>query len=195
MDKAWLQGHQVPIIDKGQIQGPPKDPFVQRNEELQGNMGTQEQSQPNVNNDPRKSELVEIPTTSDRVIYKIKAMFPFDLFPDELVIDEIKVSIIYKYFVSQEVNNILIKDITDIVFSSSFLFGSLRITGGEYQDTGTSGISENSPLVINRLRIAQAQIARSVILGLMIFSDQKVDTSQMTVEEIFNKTNELGKDR
>jgi hypothetical protein len=195
MDSTWLNGHQVPVIDPGQVSHLPGPDFAQRNEELQGSMGTQGGKSGDEEDMPmRKSELVEIPTASARPIYRIQAIFPFDLVPDELVIDELKVSIIYKQLLSSQVNNILIKDITDIVLDNALFFGALLITGGEYEGAVGTAENERGPLTISKLRREEAHTARRIILGLMILSDQKVDTTKMSVREIYDKTIQLGKD-
>jgi hypothetical protein len=139
----------------------------------------------------RKSTLVEIPTATARVIYKIQAIFPLDLFPDEMIIDEIKVSVMYRSMLTRQIYTILIKDITDIIFSSNLIFGALQITGGDYQ-TNNANDNGKGPLTISNLWSKEAQTARRIILGLMIFSDQKVDTTSMTVREIYLKAGGLG---
>ncbi len=187
-----MSGHKVPIIDRGQVTGYPGREFAEKNQELQGNIGTQEESQEEA--PARKSQLVEIPTATARELYRINSIFPLDFFPDELVIDEIKVSVIYRHFLSHQINNILIKDITDITLNSTLFFGSLIMTGGEYEGFSSTSEDQKGPLTISKLWLQEAQIAKRIILGLTILSDQKVDTTQMTVEDILKKTTELGND-
>jgi len=134
---------------------------------------------------PNKTSLVEIPTPTARQIYQIKAIFPFDLTPDFLIIDELKISVIYRQFFTRQVNTLLIKDITDVIVHSSIFMAALSFSGGEY------GKSKPA-LSIPKLHIDEAQKARRIIMGMMIFSDQKVDTSQMTIAQVVEKAEGLG---
>lgn len=161
MNDTWTKGHDGTI----------------RGQEWQGNVGGGEEV--------KKSELIEIPTPSARVLYRVTAIFPFDLFPDELVVDEIKVSVVFKKFLYQATNTMLIKDIANVSVDNNWIFGSLVVRGEDDQ-------KGNGPLVINRLDINRAKEARAIIQGLMIYLDQKIDTSQMPVEEVVQKTIELG---
>lgn len=163
--------------------------FQGKSKELEANIGIDSQEE------VKKSVLVEISTPTSRIIYKIFGVFPFDFVPDELVIDEVKVSIIYRGLFFRQVNSILIKDITDISLTSVTFFGAIMINGGEYEGLEPTKKNPKGPLKIKFLRQEEARTARRIIMGLMIFSDQKVDTSLMTVPEIIQKTQELGKTR
>lgn len=200
MDDVRFRGREVPLITKTGAPGdvarkpidryvtPSERTFVEKNSQLQGSMGSDDEN-------VRKSTLVEIPTPTSRVVFKTDGVFPFDFFPDSLIIDELKVSYIFRKFIYQQVNSILIKDIVDVTASNGLFFGSVQITGGEFQGTSPEPGMEKGPLIVSYLKKNDAYLARQIILGLMIYSDQKVDTSRMPVTEVIQKARELGRSR
>ena len=70
-----------------------------------------------------------------RVLGKFRSVFPFEFFPDELIISERRVIWIHRYgFWMNRVVSVLHQDIADIEASSGPFFGHLHIrnfTGGE----------------------------------------------------------------
>ncbi len=50
------------------------------------------------------------------------------------MIDELKVSVIYKGFGHRQINSLLIKDITDILIATNFIMGAILLNGGDYKD-------------------------------------------------------------
>jgi len=61
-------------------------------------------------------------------VFKVQTVFPFILFPDELIVEETKVTIIKRYFfASEEIHTIPIKDIVDVIVSCSLFFASIYI--------------------------------------------------------------------
>ena len=69
-----------------------------------------------------QESLGDLIKKSQSVLLKISSTFPFDLFPDSLVVDENKVSIIHRDFMTEHVHSILIEDITDITVNTSIFF-------------------------------------------------------------------------
>jgi hypothetical protein len=192
MQSVPLSGHRVPVITKKESQTPHN--FAEKNMGLEGSMGQSSEKQFE-GDDVRKSSLVEISTPTSRLLYKTNAIFPFDLIPDTLVIDEIKITVISRKLLTRTINSVLIKDITDISISNNPFFGALTISGGDYQGLESTVRGEKGALMIKFLHINEALRARRIIMGLMIYSDQKIDTSKMKIEEVLTETEKLGKAR
>ena len=192
MQSVPLSGHRVPVITKNESQTPHN--FAEKNMGLEGSMGQSSEKQFE-GDDVKKSSLVEISTPTSRALYKTSAIFPFDLTPDSLVIDEIKITVISRKFFTRTINSVLIKDITDISISNNPFFGALTISGGDYQGVESTANGEKGALMINFLHIKEALRARRIVMGLMIYSDQKIDTSKMKIEEVIAETEKLGKAR
>ena len=192
MQSVPLSGHKVPVIIKNESQTPHN--FAEKNMSLENSMSQSSETQFE-GGDVRKSSLVEISTPTSRLLYKTNAIFPFDLVPDTLVIDEIKITVISRKLLTRTINSVLIKDITDISISNNPFFGALTISGGDYQGIESAVKGEKGALMIKFLHINEALRARRIIMGLMIYSDQKIDTSKMKIEEVLTETEKLGKAR
>ncbi len=127
---------------------------------------------------------VEITTPTARVVFRGNAVFPFDLFPDQVIIDEIKVTIIEnRFFATQGVNHILIKDIKSVEINSVPFFAELAV------------VAQNGTYKIDFLSKDKANKAKRIILGLLIMSERAVDTSKMEIPELIARTEELGTGR
>ena len=59
---------------------------------------------------------------------KIRTVFPFVLFPDDLIVDDDKVTIIRRtFFASEEIHTIPIKDVMDVIVAHNLFFATLYI--------------------------------------------------------------------
>lgn len=134
-----------------------------------------------------KTEMhqVGIATPTARVVFRARAVFPFDLFPDELVIDEIKINIVAKnFFATEDVNHVLIKDVKNIEMHAVPFFAQLIIedqSGNIYK--------------IGFLTKNIAYKAKRLILGLLIMAQRQVDTSKIEIPELIARAEELGAGR
>ncbi len=121
---------------------------------------------------------------SDQVLIKIKAVFPFDFFPNEISVDVNKVNIVNNYFLSERVHSVLIKDISDIYLDSGILFASLNIIDW--------GFNNNKSITINYLKKDEASRVLKIIQGLMVSARQNIDLSKIDVPDFKNKVEILG---
>jgi hypothetical protein len=128
--------------------------------------------------------LSQIVQRSKAVLVHISAVFPFDLFPDHLVVDENKVNVIHRdFFEIEHLHSILIEDVTNVTLDIGFVFATLHIT------------DSNNPRFpveysLRFLRKEDARIARNVIQGLMSAKREGVelptDNKSSTAEGIFD---------
>lgn len=122
-----------------------------------------------------------------RKLFEISSVFPFDFFPDKIVIDENKVSLIFGiFFFSEQVFPIFIKDIKNVTVSSSILFASLT-----FELTGY----EKNPQKIKYLWIPGAMRARRIITGLVACHAEKIDTTKLSESKLLEKVEEIGRAR
>src|SRR3989344_2348448 len=71
-----------------------------------------------------KQEIERVQT----VLFQIKSVFPFDLFPDTITVYPTKVTVVKKYFfASQEVRALMIEDIAEIDIQTGLLFSKILI--------------------------------------------------------------------
>ena len=122
-----------------------------------------------------KSETLEklqkLAGKSENVLLKIRSIFPFDLIPDTVTVDENKVNIIKKYWLGAEnVHSILIEDITSVTVNTGPFMASLDIID-------STNIRYPITYRIRNLNIRNALIARSLIQGLIAAKREGVDLS------------------
>lgn len=121
----------------------------------------------------------------ERVLVKISAVFPFDLFPDELIVDECKVSIVFReFFFSEDIHSVNIEMIKDVDIESGPFFARLQIIPDGFLP---------HPLIIKYLKKKEAVRARSVIQGLMVAKRNNIDLGKIDTPDLVNKLEVLGR--
>jgi len=132
----------------------------------------------------RLNELTEM---TDNRLYKLSAIFPFDLFPNQIIIEQKQVIIIYKqFFYTAQDYHILISDILMPIIETSFFFATLKI------ELGMGGFQQNPPPVAH-LNKNDAIKAKRIIVGLTICHKENIDLSGLSREQILKKIEEIGK--
>jgi hypothetical protein len=133
-------------------------------------------------------KLDSIMDLANFVLYKAKTVFPFDLAPDEVVVDTYKVSIIYNYFpTSSRVHSVMISDITDVFVDSGLFFAKLMIVDRGFVEDVVS---------VEHLKKLEAEKLRKLIQGLVVSHQQGIDVAKLKEEipeqEIIDKIESLG---
>jgi len=120
---------------------------------------------------------------SNRILVSISShAFFFDLFPDTINVEEGRITIINRHFLSSEIHSIDIKDISNIFINTTIFFSQLVIISKTF---------EENEVKIRNLRTGEAIFARRIIEGLRIFVAKQIDTSCYTKEELIEKLKEL----
>lgn len=120
---------------------------------------------------------------SNRILVSISShAFPFDFFPNTINIEEGRVTIIYRHFLSSEVNSIDIKNISNVFINTTIFRSQLVIISKTFEE------NENK---LRNLRTNEAIFVRRIIEGLRIFNNEKIDTSNYSKEELIDKLKEL----
>lgn len=124
---------------------------------------------------------------SSRVILDIKAIFPFNFFPDEIIVDETKVSIYKRFFLySKEIRSLEYSDVFSVVVQHGPLFAHIVINDRYFAQ---------DPIVVEFLRKKDAILLRRIILGLMIAKKEKILMHTMPIHELRMKLEKIGKTR
>lgn len=124
---------------------------------------------------------------SHEIIANVRTVFPVTLFPDSLIIDRTKVSIIYRdFFWTSNVISFQIEDILNVSCSVGPLFGSLTIA--------SRVMSTVDHFHINYLWRSDAIVMQHIIQGYVIAKNNKLDTDQLTRNELLDTLSELGTD-
>ncbi|MFZ2206003.1 MAG: hypothetical protein WA061_03465 [Microgenomates group bacterium] len=122
-------------------------------------------------------------------LYKLSSVFPFDLFPDQIFIEQKQVIIICKqFFATSQDYQILINHILMPVVENSVFFSTFRL------EVAPGGIQQNPP-AIQYLKKSEALKAKRIITGLMICDKEKVDLSLLSPQEVLKKVEEIGRFR
>jgi hypothetical protein len=145
----------------------------------------------------------EIVTETSRNLLKLSSFgLPPILFPVDIIIDELKVSFVYHgLFWQRSVRSFLIKDISDVILDTNFLFGVLKLVVGEFKEkevyekaTDDSEAKESwGPIMVKYLNVDEAAKARRMIQGLIILTKMKEDTSKLSAIEVAARAEELGR--
>lgn len=123
---------------------------------------------------------------SKTVLLRINNLFPFDLFPDTLIVDEHKVTIIHRnLFGVCEVHSVLISDITDVVVYTTLFLSSLIIID-------SSNYRFPIDITIRYLLTADAFKAREIIQGLIAAHRQHVELDQIPYQEVVDRVSRVG---
>lgn len=133
----------------------------------------------------QKQKINDLVDVSHQILLHIKAVWPFDFFPDEIMVDINKVDVVKKYFFwSERRHSVFVKDISDVFVETSILFASLNIID--------SGFAENI-IQISFLKKDEAIRARKIIQGIVVAAKQGVDLSKLELQDLLVKIEELGK--
>jgi hypothetical protein len=120
---------------------------------------------------------------SNRILVSISShKFPIDLFPSTVNVEEGRVTIITREFLTSQIHSVDIKDISNIFIDMSPFFAELVLVSKTF--------AENEIRIMG-LRKDEAVIARRIIEGLRIFEEKQIDTSAYSKEELVKKLEEL----
>ena len=120
-------------------------------------------------------------------LFRMKAVGPFDFFPNKVVIEEKQVILYYKqfFFTTQEYH-ILVPDILIPVIENSLLFATLKI------EIGVGGYQQNPP-PIHFLPKKEALLAKQIIMGLLVCYKEDISLEGLDNEEKIDKLIEIGR--
>ncbi len=121
---------------------------------------------------------------ADRELYKISTAFPFIIFPDHLIIDTGKVSIVRHGFLSNTFHSVFINDISDVLVYTSLLFATIEIIDKYFYEKSVS---------LTHLNKKEAMKARRLIQGLIIAKNQDIDLTKITdIKELSRMLEKMG---
>jgi hypothetical protein len=144
---------------------------------------TQEKQQ-ELNNIKQLKQAVE---KSNQVLASARTVFPVTLFPDSIIVDRTKVSIIKRdFFFTSNVISFQIEDILNVSCAVGPLFGSLTIA--------SRVMSTIDHFNINYLWRNDALFIKNLIQGHIIAKNNKLETEHLSIKETIDALWELGKD-
>ncbi len=133
---------------------------------------------------PERTQINNLSQKTQRVLFRARAVFPFDFFPDELLIDENQVRlVIRRFFLAEQIETILIKDIQWVTVETAPFFGTLTICTFKFG---------SSPIVIKYLPLSKATKARQLLQGLITTNNEGIDVSKLDKKELVGKLEIIG---
>lgn len=130
--------------------------------------------------------LQKLADQSQKVLLTISSIFPYDLIPDTLTIDENKVNFIRKeIFGAENIHSVLIEDITNITVNTGPFMASLEIID-------SSNVRFPITYSIKHLKINKANLARRLIQGLITAKRSGVDLSSCNEKDLLKTLETLG---
>lgn len=121
---------------------------------------------------------------TNRILVSISAVFPFELFPDIINVEDGRITIINRHLLSSEVHSVDIKDISNVFINTSIFFSQLVVISKTFEDNEVS---------IRNLKTKEAVFIRRIIEGLRVFAANKIETSNYSPQELIAKLEELSK--
>lgn len=130
----------------------------------------------------QQAQIYQASNPAGEILLRLKSVFPFDLFPNEIIIHRSKIDVVYRqFFWDEQVVSLPIDQIKGVSVRRSPIFGNLSIDliGQSHQ--------------IRYLKVAEAYQARRIICGLIIFHQEKIDLSHLSIQQLINKLEEIGR--
>lgn len=135
-------------------------------------------------NESQKVAVRNILIKAQHPLFKATAVFPFDFFPDDIIVDFNKVTIVHRPFIfSEEVHSIAIEDIIDVLVETNILFGTVKIID--------RGVSDNK-IEIKFLWRKDAFKARRMVQGLLSTVREHVDLTHINATDLPRVIEEIG---
>lgn len=118
------------------------------------------------------------------VLYQLSSVFPFQLFPDKIIVDETTVTIVRRHLFFKRVNPLMISDIRSVRVNRSILFAAMEFQLKGYHEMPSS---------VTHLWPNEATRAKQYILGILKSNEANIDLSKLTLKEVKEKLLELGR--
>ncbi len=130
-------------------------------------------------------KLDQLHKRATTMLFSCKTMFPFDLFPNSLVIDHNKVDIVYRtFFGHSHTVSIPIERLNYVGVNSVLFLSTLRFE--------TKGLEQN-PAPLTMLPTRAAQYAKNLLFGLMTAEKHGIDLSRLAENDCLEKLIEIGR--
>lgn len=124
---------------------------------------------------------------SHEILAKARSIFPFALFPDTIIVDRTKVTIVKSdFFFTSNTISIRIEDVLNVSIGLGPIFGTLTISSRVMNST--------DHFTIEHFRRADAIHLKHLIQGYMIAQHNNISTSHLSREELIDTLCELGSD-
>lgn len=133
---------------------------------------------------PTIEKLLGVTIHSHEILYKAKTVFPFNLFPDTIIIDKEKLTIIARYFFwVAKITSVPIRDILNVEADVGPFLGSIHLTSRYYF---------TNPHTLNYLWRRDAMKIQQLLQGFIIANERNIDCSSIDQDQLEELLEHLG---
>ena len=121
-----------------------------------------------------------------QVLMRVKSRKPFDLFPDEIVVDRHKVTLIRRpFFWAERIVSLAFEDISNVTIDHGIMFASLEIA---------HKIFGMPPLMVQYLDRTEANLVKRLLLGIIIAKKEgNKELFNLDRKELIEQAQQVGK--
>lgn len=133
------------------------------------------------------TELAKLDTLveeTESTIYEFSSVFPFQLFPDRVIIDKNKVTVVRKHLFFKRIFPILLEDIRTVRVNRGIIFAAM-----EFEVMGY----DQGPEPVAHLWPEQAKKAEEYLLGLIKSKRERVNLAKLSPDKIKKRLRGIGK--
>lgn len=142
------------------------------------------QNQP-TQNPPQPKKLEQAASNAQDVLAQAKAIFPFDLFPDTIIVDREKVTVNHREFfqVGEEIST-QIHDVLNVEADTGPFLGSLKLWTRYFSQ---------EPLQVRYLPRDDTQKLKEILQGYIIAMKKDIDCSKFSLKELVPLLQQMGR--
>lgn len=136
---------------------------------------------------PDEEKLKEIVQKSNEIICDARAVWPFDFFPNDIMLDRTKVTIIERtFFWSKNTMSFRVEDILNVSVATGPIFGAITIA--------SRVMSTVDHFTVAFLWRGDAVYLKSILQGYIIAQQNKIEVSHLEHDALIEMLLELGHD-
>jgi hypothetical protein len=135
--------------------------------------------------DKDSDDLEEVLVRSNQVLAVAKSVFPWSLFPDTIILDRTKLTVIRRsFFMTEDVMSIRIEDVLNVSATVGPIFGSITVA--------TRVMSSTDHFTLNHFLREDVMHMKHMIQGYVIARHNNIACDHLTYEELIHTLRELG---
>lgn len=138
-----------------------------------------------------RHKLENIVDRHEMELIRSKTVFPFDLFPDTVIIDTTKVTIVRKQmFATEAIITIPLKDVADAHVQTALFLASVTVA---YMPHSTSpGMIRPEEETVSCLKRSDAIAIKNILKGVLVAAAEEIDLAKLTPEEVASVVTRFG---
>jgi hypothetical protein len=132
----------------------------------------------------KETQKLENLAEESTILFEAQSVFPFQLFPDKIIVESDKLTIIKRNLLVKNVFPILFDNLNSIAVHRTFIFASIS--------TEVTGYEEN-PGDITHLWPKDAAKVKRLVMGILHAKNQGVDVGKIPIEDLLSGLEGIGK--